>query len=569
MTQMNSMASSKPARPWLMPAAAGLLVLFLWTRGGGAIQQMSTLMISTLVSEDLTCIAAGQLIRQGDLSTSVGVIGCFLGIFLGDMGLWLVGRLVRSQLITWPRVVGLVDRAFARLTSDSLNQRVGMIALTARFVPGLRLPTYLAMGAAGVGAMSFGFWTFMACLIWTPLVVLLVAHLGGAILSPLQMYLGEGVLIFVGAIAIGILLVRIGTMLTGEIGRAKLIARVSKIWRWEFWPSWLFYLPLLPWIGWLAVRWRGLISITAANPGIEHGGFVGESKYRILSSMKSSHVSATYLIRAGDVQTRVEKLDRLVRDGALSYPLVIKPDAGQRGAGVKLVRDSNKAADTIGSFVKDVVVQPYHPGPFEAGIFYCRMPGDEKGWIFSITDKQFSEIVGDGVSTIEQLIWRHPRFRMQAQVFLTRHAADAQRVLRAGESFRLAMAGNHCQGTLFRDGSHLISPALEKKIDEIARTFDGFYFGRFDVRYTDPKRFVAGEDFVILELNGVTSESTNLYDPSFSLLQAYRILFRQWSLLFQIGAANRRMGRSSSSLRQVVADSIRFYQTRDANLLAD
>ena len=87
------------------------------------------------------------------------------------------------------------------------------------------------------------------------------------------------------------------------------------------------------------------------------------------------------------------------------------------------------------------------------------------------------------------------------------------RVLASGERFPLAMAGNHAQGTLFRNGAHLITPALEKRIDEIARAYPGFYIGRFDIRYTDVEAFKAGRDLAIVELNGATGESTNIYDP--------------------------------------------------------
>src|SRR4029079_3344489 len=111
--------------------------------------------------------------------------------------------------------------------------------------------------------------------------------------------------------------------------------------------------------------------------------------------------------------------------------------------------------------------------------------------------------------------------------FLTRHATDADRVLDEGEVFPLALAGNHCQGTLFRDGWHLVTPELEAAFDHVARCFDGFFMGRFDVRYADPEEFETGRGFAIVELNGVTSESTNLYDPSWPLWRAYRTLFRQ------------------------------------------
>jgi hypothetical protein len=124
-------------------------------------------------------------------------------------------------------------------------------------------------------------------------------------------------------------------------------------------------------------------------------------------------------------------------------------------------------------------------------------------------------------------------------------------VLADGERLRLAVAGNHAQGTLFRDGSHLLTPALAARIDEIGRSVDGFFVGRFDIRYRDPERFARGLDLAIVELNGATAESTNIYDPSGSLWQAYATLFRQWAVVFAIGAANRRRGLRPTSFSRL------------------
>jgi hypothetical protein len=398
------------------------------------------------------------------------------------------------------------------------------------------------------------------------LIVLLVARVGDGVVKPLEAYLGASWLLILPSALVGVLVIRIATMMLTEIGRAKVVASISRIWRWEFWPSWVFYLPLIPWVAWLSLRNRGFMTITAANPGIPHGGFVGESKHQILASMDSEHVSPTVLIRAGRLNDRIAKFERNFGN---CFPAIIKPDAGQRGAGVKLVRSREEAEQYLDDTQEDVLVQPYHPGPYEAGVFYYRIPGEPTGRVLSITDKHFSQLIGDGQSTVEQLIWRHPRYRMQANVFLTRHAVDAQRILAAGECFRLAMAGNHCQGTMFRDGSHLLTPQLERTIDQIAQTFDGFFFGRFDVRYSDPERFKLGQDMTIIELNGVTSESTNLYDPSWPLLRAYRQLFKQWSILFRIGAANRSRGARTSSLRELIGEMTAFYSNRKTVLLAD
>ena len=55
---------------------------------------------------------------------------------------------------------------------------------------------------------------------------------------------------------------------------------------------------------------------------------------------------------------------------------------------------------------------------------------------------------------------------------------------------------------------------------------------------------------MIVELNGLTSEATHIYDPKNGLLDAYRVLFRQWSLAFEIGAQNRALGHPLLGLRE-------------------
>jgi hypothetical protein len=299
----------------------------------------------------------------------------------------------------------------------------------------------------------------------------------------------------------------------------------------------------------LAARY-GVRALPAANPGLEDGGLVGESKADILGKLPEQWTIPFLL--APSLTPASEIVSRVVARG-WQYPLIIKPDVGQRGIGVKRVSNESELEAYSRAYGGPVLVQPWHPGPYEAGIFYVRPPGESRGYIFSITDKKFPFLIGDGVSTIEQLITRHPRFRRQAGLFLHRHAADRERVIATGERFALGDIGNHAQGALFVDGAHLITPALEERIDAIARAVPGFFIGRFDVRYCDLQRFKAGLDLAIVELNGVTAESTNIYDPARSLLDAYRTLFAQWRLVFRIGAANLKRGESGVSLRRIAA----------------
>src|SRR5437868_4634620 len=69
--------------------------------------------------------------------------------------------------------------------------------------------------------------------------------------------------------------------------RRRLIGWVRRKTQWEFWPPWVAYIPLIPYLLYLGLKYRSLTLFTAANPGIPSGGFVGESKSRILANLDS------------------------------------------------------------------------------------------------------------------------------------------------------------------------------------------------------------------------------------------------------------------------------------------
>jgi hypothetical protein len=108
------------------------------------------------------------------------------------------------------------------------------------------------------------------------------------------------------------------------------------------------------------------------------------------------------------------------------------------------------------------------------------------------------------------------------------------------------------------DGTALLTPALESAIDRVSKRFDGYFFGRYDIRTANTEAFRRGEAFQVIELNGVTSEATSIYDPRYSVIDAYRTLFEQWRIAFEIGAQNIARGAQPLGL----ADLWRLIRTR-------
>jgi RimK-like ATP-grasp domain len=337
--------------------------------------------------------------------------------------------------------------------------------------------------------------------------------------------------------------------------RRRLIGWVRRKTQWEFWPPWVAYIPLIPYFLYLGLKYRSLTLFTAANPGIPSGGFVGESKCRILANL--GHVPTFTLIPSSlSADARFEAAKRFLALYELHYPVVLKPNIGERGSRVALARNEPELRSYLYTASKDTIIQKYVDG-LEFGIFYYRHPHDARGQIFSITEKQFPEVCGDGKRTVLELVLKDERAVCLANAYLAQLRCPANRVPAAGETIRLAELGSHCRGAVFLNGACLETDALRSAVDCAAKCHPGFFFGRFDVRTPSIGDLQAGR-FEILELNGVSAEPTHIYDPSVTLFDAYRVLFQQWRLAFAIGAANRKGGVRPMSLR----DFLHLLRTR-------
>jgi hypothetical protein len=368
-------------------------------------------------------------------------------------------------------------------------------------------------------------------------------------------------LLLVGA---GIFLIVLIVGLTGKLatyrGRRAIVRRWNRLHRWEFWPPYFFYPPVILYIAYLGIRFRGWTLFTAANPAITAGGFVGESKYEILGHLKaaSSWLPAFTLLASEEIAPRIAYAEEFIRKQGLNFPVVVKPDAGQRGSAVSIVRSSEQLREYLTHASYPVILQEYVPGE-EFGVFYYRYPGTARGRVFSVTEKRMPVLLGDGRRTLEELILADDRAVCMAEFYLRKNSERTQNVPAAGEGVQLVEIGTHCRGAIFLDGGDTITPALEEAIDRIARCFDGFFFGRFDIRVPSRQDLMAGRNMKIIELNGVTSEATHIYDPKLSLFDAYRVLFRQWRIAFEIGDLNRARGTHPTPVRALF-QAIREYR---------
>ena len=512
--------------------------------GSGATLQLGVgLAFATFVSEDLTCIAAGLLVAAGKLGFATASTACFVGIFLGDLLLVAAGRWLGRPAIARRPLRWVVTPAAVERSAHWFARRGPIVVFASRFVPGSRLPLFVAAGVLHAPIAPLAAALALAAAIWTPLLVGLSAATGGAIRRDLELWGGRALPVALAATAIVLLILKVLVPALSWRGRRLLLSKWRRLTRWEFWPLAVFQLPVvLNWLR-LGLRFRNPTLFTAANPGIPAGGFVLESKSEILAAIGEAGVVPRFhkLVLADAAHERLPAVVDAHERGGFGFPVVGKPDVGERGDGVTVIRSLAELERWALDAPRESILQEYASGE-EFGVFYVRRPEEPEGRIFSITAKEFPHVTGDGVRTLEELILADDRAVCQAPLHLDRNASRLEEVPAAGERVRLVEVGNHCRGTVFRDGRALATPALARRIDEIAKSFPGFYFGRFDLRTTSVETLRAGRDLRVLEINGVTSEATHIYEPGSSLRAAYRTLFAQWRLAFEIGRSNAERG---------------------------
>ena len=179
-------------------------------------------------------------------------------------------------------------------------------------------------------------------------------------------------------------------------------------------PKWLNLIPMIVQWLWLSLRYRSLTLPSAANPGITAGGMAGEGKseyFRIMGPLARSHTSDFALFRNRRSATIVQDAERIMQEAGLHYPLILKPDIGWCGFGVRIVRNRDELRSYLEAYPEDqdIILQRFVTYEGEAGTLLCPQPLRNARPHHGILLRHFPRVVGDGHSTIAELIARTPR----------------------------------------------------------------------------------------------------------------------------------------------------------------
>ncbi len=319
-----------------------------------------------------------------------------------------------------------------------------------------------------------------------------------------------------------------------------------KLTSWEYWPFGIIQMPIfLLWI-WYALKEQSLLYFTASNPSILTGGMMGESKYDVLTLVPESLKPKTILIR---LPASVTSVTEVMHDNRLSFPVIFKPDLGERGWMVQRIKDEQDIERYLEETKIDFIMQELVDLPLEFGVYYIRFPSQQNGFVNSITGKEFLAVTGDGKKNLKELILEKDRAKIQWEVLRNVYANRLDEILPSGKKIELVSIGNHCLGTTFLNYNHVITDTLNATFDTISKQITGFYFGRYDLRCATLSDLEKG-NIKIMELNGCGAEPAHIYHPGSSLIKAIAVLITHWRNLYRVSKENHERGVPYLSLQE-------------------
>ncbi|MEQ1744316.1 MAG: hypothetical protein ABMA02_02740 [Saprospiraceae bacterium] len=335
---------------------------------------------------------------------------------------------------------------------------------------------------------------------------------------------------------------------------------------WEYLPWWFANMPVYGMFLWYAARARHFFFFSNVNPAMPLGGAFGESKHAILELVPARYKPKSVLVLAG---TPLAEVEGKLAAADISFPVVAKPDVGERGFLIQKIGDAETLGRHLQRFPVNFLVQEFLTHPMEATVLFHRFPDGGPFGITSVCVKAFLSVTGDGTSDIRALMNRSMRAAFQIERLQRDQPELLRRVPPAGEVVLLEPIGNHSRGTTFLNANHLIGPELLRTFEPICSQIKGFHYGRFDLKCASTEALCRGE-VCVMELNGVLGEPAHVYDPDYGAWRAYRDFARHWRILFDLHRALARKGVYPTPYReafQIVRDYFRYKKQMKARMV--
>src|SRR5262249_1219612 len=195
------------------------------------------IILLSFISEDAATISSALSLFGGPITWPLGFTACFAGIWLGDLGLYSLARCFGKPILKSRWIARFADATAIERRQVRFNDHASLTVLASRFVPGTRLPTYLAAGLLSMPVTQFAAVTAFGALLWIGGIFMIAKLLGSQTLIWLSFVQSK-----IAGVVLTALVLGNAMLVFKRLIRAPVWARRWA--HWEFWPAWLFYIPV-------------------------------------------------------------------------------------------------------------------------------------------------------------------------------------------------------------------------------------------------------------------------------------------------------------------------------------
>jgi hypothetical protein len=298
----------------------------------------------------------------------------------------------------------------------------------------------------------------------------------------------------------------------------------------EFWPYWVFYIPAYFYYFYLAIKLKRWVYFSVLNPCMKFGGAFLSSKHNYLKKIPAEWTPKTLYI--SDFNS-LETLNSQLEDNNLTFPLIAKPDMGERGRNVELIATLKALEQYLETINQPVLLQEYIDYPIEIGILFY-WDSDRNPHITSVGAKEFCKLTGDGIRTLETLVKDNHRISHRKAILKKRFKTQWHQIIPKGKQLLVEPIGNHNRGTTFLDAREHKSKEMLDWIKKCLEHLSDFDYGRIDLKIESWEAFKNNKGLKILEINGVNYEPIHIYDPSCSIWSAYASIFEHMHIIYTL-----------------------------------
>ncbi|MBT4823849.1 hypothetical protein HN695_00600 [Candidatus Woesearchaeota archaeon] len=304
---------------------------------------------------------------------------------------------------------------------------------------------------------------------------------------------------------------------------------------------------------------KSLGVLTNLNPSIPFGGLGRLSKSFIINQLNQKSYSEYFpkqiLLETSQViEERLKKAEIFV--SKTKFPIVAKPDVGFTGIGVNVFNNKEDLLTFLSKQKVDYLLEEFCPHNHELGVYYLKLPGQKKGKVIGVVEKDFPFIIADGKKTINELAGNVDEF---VKAYLINKYNYLENIPKKDTIINL-IGKSHATGEQIPiDRTHELNEKFSQVIESISSQIPDLYYGRYDIKISKWPLTNDDLNFQILELNpSIDAIPLHFYDKKYSFFQKYKSVLKLLDTAVKISSQNKPNNKNSIGFFGLMKEQVKL-----------